>query len=168
MIVFLIGSIGSNDRGRREHQLEGCRGGSKGRLQPSLLVTSENRFFRAIFYSIGTPIISAFQQPDLHILAPSYGVISWIAGGKLLLIEKMDTLLEGDRAILLPGPTIVFESIMIILDEVGRMLRIKGSIARHGKKSRPLEAHELHRPSPWFGLVVIFDVSGVHHKVWMH
>ena len=164
VIVFLSASIRTHYWCRTKDQLELRSRRIECLKQPGLLFGSKNCFLGTVNHGIWTSKITALKKPDLQILPPLDTLIARCPRRKLFFVKQTNAFLKRNAAIPLAGPAIIFERVVVILQEIRRVVLIERSVVRQCKNPPPLESHKFFCECPRIRLVVVFNISRVDKK----
>ncbi len=89
----------------------------------------------------------------------------WFLADWQLFAHKGQAIVPCQLAVLLAGPAIVHERVMVVFDKIAWHFSVKRTLERQRLDPIPLEPRQRHRSRKRFGTVVIHNVAGMDEEV---
>ena len=167
MVVVLVAAVGADDRCGRDEHAEGSVRLRDRAHQPLLLRRAEDRLGGAVWVVVRAAVAATLDDPDLDVASVTEGAVGERRDGRLFIPDR-EALLPGERSVGLTRPAVVFQEIVIVVSEVRGGTVVEVALEWHREDPVPLEPGKFRRRRPRVGLIIIFDVPGVHEEIEIH
>ncbi|OQB98426.1 MAG: hypothetical protein BWX80_03985 [Candidatus Hydrogenedentes bacterium ADurb.Bin101] len=164
MVVVLVFPVRAHQRRGADQHAERRIGLLYRSFEPRFLFRTPDGFVRAVPHRVRTAEVPPLHQPNLQVFAPAKRAIRLLTHRRLLA-EKGQALFPRQRAIALSRPTVIHQSIMVILHEITGHIPVEGALERHGIKAVPFEAGQFRGRPPGQRLVIIFNVARMYEEI---
>ena len=157
VVVMLVGAIRADDwRGADQH-LPRSRALFDSTLEPRLLLRTPDGLVGAVGHGVRRAVVTPVGEPHLQITPPADGAKIAVTDG-CLIAENLHAFIEGEFASLHPGPGIIHERVVVILEPVGRSAARGCDQTRQAEHALPMQPCECRRHRAWRIAVIIYQI----------